>query len=137
MKASPAEGDRPPVPGEHPEPAETAAERKASTERKPAPTRLSAAWTAVVVAVVLLIFLVIFIAQNTQDSAINYLGAHGHAPTAVVILIAALAGAVIVIVVGMARLVQLRWRARRAQTASGGRHSRGKGQPAPVSSPPE
>ncbi|HVX22329.1 MAG TPA: lipopolysaccharide assembly protein LapA domain-containing protein [Acidimicrobiales bacterium] len=112
-----------PVGGPAAEPTTAAAEpTSAATELQPPPrtaahTRLSAAWTAVVVAVVILIFLVIFIAQNTQDSALNYLGAHGHAPTAVVILVAAIAGAVIVLVVGAARLVQLRRRARRVEKA--------------------
>jgi uncharacterized integral membrane protein len=83
-------------------------------EVKRSPTRLSAAWTAVVIATVLLVALVVFIAQNTQRSSVNFFGAHGHAPTAVVLLIAALSGAVIVIVVGMARILQLRRRAGRA-----------------------
>lgn len=82
-------------------------------------TRLSAAWTAVVVAVVILILLVIFIAENTQDSEVNYLGAHGHAPAAVVILIAALAGAVVVVVIGLGRIVQLRHRGRRMARGAG------------------
>lgn len=79
-----------------------------------APTRLSAAWTAVVIAVVILVALVVFIAQNTQQSSVNFLGAHGRAPTSVVLLIAAVAGALIVIVVGTARILQLRRGARRA-----------------------
>jgi len=73
-----------------------------------APTRISASWTAVVGAILLLILLVIFIAQNTQRSTINFLGAHGRAPTAVVLLIAALAGAGIASIVAIARIVQLR-----------------------------
>ena len=77
------------------------------------PTRLSATWTAVVVAVVLLVALVVFIAQNTRPSTVSFLGAHGRAPTAVLLLIATLAGAVIVIVVAVARMLQLRRRAAR------------------------
>jgi uncharacterized integral membrane protein len=78
-------------------------------------TRLSASWTAVVAAAIVLIALVIFIGQNTQQSTVNFLGAHGKAPTAVVLLIAALAGAVIVIAVGIARILQLRKTARQAR----------------------
>jgi uncharacterized integral membrane protein len=72
------------------------------------PTRLSATWTAVVAAAVVLVALVIFIGQNTQQSSVNFLGAHGKAPTSVVLLVAATAGALIVIIVGIARILQLR-----------------------------
>jgi uncharacterized integral membrane protein len=71
-------------------------------------TRVSASWTAVVVAAFVLVLLVIFIAQNTQRSSVNFLGLHGTAPTAVVLLIAATAGALIVVIVGVARILQLR-----------------------------
>jgi uncharacterized integral membrane protein len=77
-------------------------------EEHVAPTRISASWTAVVAAVVVLILLVIFIAENTQRSTVNFVGFHGHAPTAVALLVAAIAGAVIVIIVGVARILQLR-----------------------------
>jgi len=78
-------------------------------------TRLSASWTAVVTAAIVLIALVIFIGQNTQQSTVNFLGTHGKAPTAVVLLIAALAGAIIVIAVGISRILQLRKTARQAR----------------------
>ncbi len=77
------------------------------TPSQATPTRLSATWTAVVVASVLMIALVTFVAQNTQRSSINFLWLHGRAPTAVVLLIAAIAGALIVAAVGVARLVQV------------------------------
>jgi uncharacterized integral membrane protein len=77
-------------------------------------TRVSASWTAVVAAVFVLILLVIFIAQNTQQSTVKFLWAHGKAPTSVVLLIAAIAGASIVIIVGVARIVQLRRTAKHA-----------------------
>lgn len=87
-----------------------------ATERMP--TRLSATWTAVVVAAVILVALVIFIAQNTQQSMVNFLGAHGKAPTSVVLLIAAIAGALIVTIVGIARILQLRRLAKHARSGS-------------------
>jgi uncharacterized integral membrane protein len=73
-----------------------------------AQTRVSASWTAVVVAAFVLVLLVIFIAQNTQHSSVNFLWFHGKAPTAVVLLVAATAGALVVIIVGVARILQLR-----------------------------
>ena len=78
------------------------------------PTRVSASWTAVVAAAFVLILLVIFIAQNTQQSTVKFLWAHGKAPTSVVLLIAAIAGALLVIIVGVARIVQLRRTAKHA-----------------------
>lgn len=71
-------------------------------------TRVSASWTAVVVAALVLVLLVIFVAENTQRSSVNFLWAHGKAPTAVVILIAAAAGALVVVIVAVARILQLR-----------------------------
>ena len=82
------------------------------------PTRISASWTAVVTAVVLLTVLVIFIAENTQRSTVNFIGFHGHAPTAVALLIAAIAGALIVIIVGVARMIQLRKAAKHSEPLS-------------------
>lgn len=99
MAASAPEGGQPPRMAEH-----------------GTPTRISASWTAVVAAVVILIVLVIFIAENTQQSTVNFVGFHGHAPTAVVLLIAAIAGAVIVIIVGAARILQLRKVARHSES---------------------
>jgi uncharacterized integral membrane protein len=79
-----------------------------SREAPTARTRVSASWTAVVVAALVLVLLIIFIAQNTQRSSVNFLGLHGTAPTAVVLLIAAAAGALIVVTVAIARILQLR-----------------------------
>ncbi len=73
-----------------------------------AQTRISASWTAVVVAALVLVLLIIFIAQNTQHSSVNFLWLHGKAPTSVVLLIAATAGALVVIIVAVARILQLR-----------------------------
>jgi uncharacterized integral membrane protein len=61
-----------------------------------------------VVAALVLVLLIIFIAQNTQHSSVNFLWLHGTAPTAVVLLIAAAAGALIVVTVDVARILQLR-----------------------------
>jgi uncharacterized integral membrane protein len=77
-------------------------------ERLALPTRISASWTAVVVGALVLVLLIIFIAENTQNSSVNFLGLHGTAPTSVVLLIAAAAGALIVVTVAVARILQLR-----------------------------
>jgi uncharacterized integral membrane protein len=81
-------------------------------------TRLSASWTGVVVAACVLVLLIVFIAQNTQRSSVNFLWFHGTAPTAVVLLIAAGAGALVVIIVAVARILQLRRVASHPEAAS-------------------
>jgi uncharacterized integral membrane protein len=88
----------------------------AARERRP--TRTAQAWTGTVAAVVLLILLLIFILQNTASVKINFLGATGHVPFGVALLAAAVAGGLIVAIVGVARMAQLRLRARRAERAA-------------------
>jgi uncharacterized integral membrane protein len=81
------------------------------------PTRVSRAWTSTVAAIVLLILLLIFILQNTASVKVNFLGAHGHVPLGVALLVAAVAGGLLVAIVGAARIAQLRVRARRVERA--------------------
>ena len=79
-------------------------------------TRLSATWTGVVVALIVLVVLIVFIAENTQRTTISFFGLHGSAPVSVMLLAAAVAGALVVVSVAVARMVQLRLAARRNQT---------------------
>lgn len=76
-------------------------------------SRTSGAWTATVCAAVLLLLLVVFIAQNTDDVHISFLGWDGTAPLAVALLISTAAGIVLTAVVGTLRIWQLRRRVRR------------------------
>jgi lipopolysaccharide assembly protein A len=76
-------------------------------------TRISRAWTAVAVMVVLGVALIAFLVQNTRSVHIKFFGASGHIPIAVALLAAALIGALIVLGVGIARTTQLRVAARR------------------------
>jgi uncharacterized integral membrane protein len=76
-------------------------------------TRVSAAWTAVVVAALLGVALIAFIVQNTQKVQIKFFGAGGHIPLVVALLAAAIVGALIVLVVGISRITQLRLSGRR------------------------
>lgn len=87
---------------------------------KPArqPTRTARAWTSTVAAIVLLILLLIFILQNTASVKIHFLGADGHVPFGVALLAAAVAGGLIVGIIGVARIAQLKVRARRAERAA-------------------
>ena len=76
-------------------------------------SRTSGAWVGVVGAAVLLVLLVVFIAQNTQDVHIAFLWADGTAPLSVALLIAAVIGIALTALVGTLRILQLRRRVRR------------------------
>ena len=77
------------------------------------PTRISGTWVAVIVAAVVLIFLLIFILQNLTTVTVNFLGFSGSLPLGVAMLFAAIGGAILVALVGTARILQLRRFARR------------------------
>jgi uncharacterized integral membrane protein len=78
-------------------------------------TRLSGAWTAVVVGVIALAVILVFILQNQQSVEVTYLMFHGRLPLAVALLFALILGAVIVFTFGAARILQLRMVAGRAR----------------------
>ena len=78
-------------------------------------TRLSGAWTAVVIGLVALVVILIFILQNQQGVQVSFLVFSGHLPLAVALLFAMILGALIVFAFGAARLLQLRMVAGRAR----------------------
>jgi uncharacterized integral membrane protein len=78
-------------------------------------TRTSGFWAAVVGLVILLALLAVFVLQNVQEVEVSYLGWEGRAPLAAALLIAAASGALIAVVAGTLRILQLRRRVRRAQ----------------------
>ena len=76
-------------------------------------TRISGLWFAVAVFALVLLFLLIFILQNGREVGVSYLGAHGHLPLGVALLLSAVCGALLVILAGAARMAQLHSVARR------------------------
>jgi len=64
--------------------------------------------TGLIAAVVALIVVMIFIIQNTGAVNISFLGAHLHLSLAVALLLAAVAGALVMAAAGTARITQLR-----------------------------
>ncbi len=78
-------------------------------------TRIGGAWVAVAVAAVLGIALIDFIVQNTRSVRVEFFSANGQMPVAVALLGAALAGAFLVLAVGVARTTQLRIANRRGK----------------------
>lgn len=71
-------------------------------------TRVSGLWVGLVIAAILAVFLLIFIAQNSEDVAIKFLGWEGNVPLAVAMLAGAVVAVLIVAVPGSLRIAQLR-----------------------------
>ena len=78
-------------------------------------TRLSGAWTALVIGVIGLVLILVFILQNLQTVELSFLFFRGHLPLAVALLFAVILGAIIVLAFGGARIMQLRMVARNAR----------------------
>jgi uncharacterized integral membrane protein len=78
------------------------------------PTRVSAAWVATGVGLLLLFLLLILILQNPQRARIHYLWLDGSMPLGVALFGASFAGGAVVAIAGTSRIVQLRRSARRA-----------------------
>jgi uncharacterized integral membrane protein len=71
-------------------------------------TRLAAAWWALVVGLLILIILLMFVAQNTGSVTAHFLVFHWNLPVGVGYLLSAVAGATTTVLVGAARMIQLR-----------------------------
>ena len=85
----------------------------AAAPKKLRPTRISGTWIAVLVAIVVLIFLLVFILQNGETATIHFLWGQFSLPLGVALLFGAIGGAVLVAVVGAARILQLRRQTKR------------------------
>jgi uncharacterized integral membrane protein len=88
-------------------------ERPAGPQAKLKPTRISGTWVAVLASILVLIVLLVFILQNLADATVHFFGAAGTLPLGVALLFAAIAGAIVVALVGAARIMQLRRQAKR------------------------
>lgn len=76
-------------------------------------TRTGAAWLALCATALAFVVLIVFMLQNTRSTEIHFLGLHGALPLALALLIAAVGSAIITLVVGTARITQLRRFSRR------------------------
>lgn len=79
-------------------------------------TRTGAAWTAVVAAALLTILLIIFLVQNTHQTEISFLWMTTSTSLAVALLIAAVGSALLTLILGTARIAQLRRLVRKNRT---------------------
>ncbi|MET3860164.1 putative integral membrane protein [Dietzia sp. 2505] len=84
--------------------------------------KLGSAWVGLVLGALVTILLLIFIAQNTTSTDVRYLGLEFSLPLGVLILFAAIAGALIMALFAGVRILQLRMRARKARKVSARHH---------------
>jgi uncharacterized integral membrane protein len=90
----------------------------AQAAKPPARTRTGSAWTSLIAGAVVLVLLLVFILENTQRVKVNFLGANGHLALGIALLLSAAAGALLVGIVGVARITQVKRRTRRAGRAT-------------------
>jgi uncharacterized integral membrane protein len=76
-------------------------------------TRAGGVWVALAISAVVLVLLLVFILENLKRADVSMFGAHADLPLGVAMLLSAAAGALIVIIPGTGRIVQLRRTARR------------------------
>lgn len=112
---APAPGPAPsPAPGYDPPPTSTADPATPRPHRLPR-SRAGGLWIVLVVFAVVLLVLMIFILQNGQRSDVYFVGAHGHLPMGVALLLAAIFGVLLIALPTAVRVLQLRYLAARHQ----------------------
>jgi uncharacterized integral membrane protein len=95
-------------------PTPTEPKARAGWPAEPVPrTRTGVLWVGLVLSALVLLVLLIFILQNSAPVQINFLAASGTLPTGVALLLAAIAGLLLVAIPGGLRILQLRRAARR------------------------
>jgi uncharacterized integral membrane protein len=81
--------------------------------RQASASRTAMIWIFTIAALLLLVLLIIFILQNQDAVRVRYFGLEGSLPLGVALLIAAVAGGLLVAVSGVARVTALRIKAHR------------------------
>jgi uncharacterized integral membrane protein len=85
-------------------PAQSQAGRPAGVPR----TRTGSAWVALIGAALLAVLLIVFLVQNTRSTEISFLWMTTSTPLAVALLIAAVGSVLLTLILGTARIAQLR-----------------------------
>ena len=105
--------------GTPPDPTATPGEYLVSPQSAVKFTRAAALWSALIVGFVILILLLVFIMQNTDDTTIHLFAWEWNLPVGVAILLAAVCGGLLTVAVGTARIIQLRRAAKKNFKAIG------------------
>ncbi|WP_101951444.1 lipopolysaccharide assembly LapA domain-containing protein [Mycobacterium sp. 3519A] len=106
-------GEVPPLPPAEPDPTATPGEYLVSPKSAVKFTRAAALWSALIVGFLILIFLLVFIMQNTDSATIHFFAWEWNLPLGVAILLAAVCGGLLTVAAGTARIIQLRRAAKR------------------------
>jgi uncharacterized integral membrane protein len=123
-----------PEPGAAPPTPDGSAPPAAQTRSRRVPrTRTGAAWVGLTAAALITVALIVFLAQNTRTTEISFLWMTARTSLAVALLIAAVGSVLITLILGTARITQLRRLAR----SRGGPQRPDAGQPAPHTSQKE
>ena len=88
---------------------------------EPPRTRAGNAFAGLLAGTVVLILLLVFILENTRSVRVSYFGTSGSLSLGIALLLAAVAGALLVGLTGLVRVVQLRQRLRRRPRRRGSR----------------
>jgi uncharacterized integral membrane protein len=99
--------------GTPPDPTATPGEYLVSPESAVKFTRAAALWSALIVGFLILIFLLVFILQNTDSATVHFFAWQWNLPIGVGILLAAVCGGLLTVFAGTARIIQLRRAAKR------------------------
>lgn len=93
-----------------PNAAPSAAPQNDQHSAQPAPkSRMAVVWAALIVGAILLILLLVFVIQNNVSTEFEYFTWHFNLPLGVAMLLAAIAGALIMALAGSVRMIQMRW----------------------------
>lgn len=82
-------------------------------------TRTGGLWVGLILSALVLLLLLVFILQNGDPVQISFFAFNGQLPTGVALLLAAIAGILLVAIPGSARILQLRRAARRGPRPKG------------------
>ncbi|MFC7374136.1 lipopolysaccharide assembly LapA domain-containing protein [Brachybacterium sp. GCM10030268] len=74
-------------------------------------------WIALILGAIVLVLLLIFVIQNSETAAFEYFNAQFDLPLGVAMLLAAIAGALVMALVGSVRMIQMSWTIRRLRKA--------------------
>lgn len=112
------QGQQPPAQGQPGSPAGTG---KAQPPHKVKRTRISGTWVAIVCFAVVLVLLLLFIVQNSNEVDISFFGAHARTEIGIALLFSAVLGILLVAIAATARILQLRAVAKRHRQADADR----------------
>ena len=87
------------------------------TSHSAARTRISGAWAAVTVGLAAVVVVLVFALQNLKTVEVTFISMHWHLPLAILLLLVAVLGGLVVFAFGAARIVQLRMAARHSGRA--------------------